>query len=115
MKGGLKWLERTFKAVMDVRGTMTTIFNVERDISQRILAARDGQESGRRLADIVNFLPDATFVIDKEGKVIAWNLSMEEMTDVRAEEWCGQGRPCLCGAPLRDEEAHAYRSGTPGG
>jgi len=25
------------------------------------------------MADIIDFLPDATLVIDRQGKVIAWN------------------------------------------
>ncbi len=31
----------------------------------------------RREADIINFLPDATFAIDTAGTVIAWNRAME--------------------------------------
>ena len=30
---------------------------------------------------LIDFLPDATLVIDREGKVIAWNRAMEEMTE----------------------------------
>jgi len=44
------------------------------------------QESQRRLTDIINFLPDATLVIDGAGRVIAWNRAIEEMTGVPAEE-----------------------------
>jgi len=47
--------------------------------------------SERRLNDIINFLPDATFVIDRRGKVIAWNLAMEEMTGVSAVQMLGKG------------------------
>ena len=32
------------------------------------------------VADILNFLPDATLVIDCLGRVIAWNKAAEEMT-----------------------------------
>ncbi|MBP1742329.1 MAG: domain S-box, partial [Deltaproteobacteria bacterium] len=49
------------------------------------------QESQRRLTDIINFLPDATLVIDVEGHVIAWNRAMEEMTGITAEEMLGRG------------------------
>jgi PAS domain S-box-containing protein len=49
------------------------------------------QESQRRMADIINFLPDPTFVIDREGKVIAWNYAIEEMTGVKATEIIGKG------------------------
>jgi PAS domain S-box-containing protein len=48
-------------------------------------------ESERRLADIINFLPDATLVIDGEDRVIAWNRAIEEMTGVKASEMLGQG------------------------
>ena len=49
------------------------------------------RESEHRLNDIINFLPDATFVIDLEGRVIAWNKAIEEMTGIRAGEMLGKG------------------------
>jgi two-component system sensor histidine kinase/response regulator len=49
------------------------------------------QESQRRLTDIINFLPDATLVIDVKGQVIAWNQAIEEMTGIAAEEMLGKG------------------------
>jgi PAS domain S-box-containing protein len=48
-------------------------------------------ESEKRLADIINFLPDATFAIDRAGKVIAWNRAIEEMTGVAAADILGKG------------------------
>ncbi|GAA5261532.1 hypothetical protein KTGMC3_P0234 [Methanocalculus sp. MC3] len=48
-------------------------------------------ESEHRLSDIINFLPDATFAIDENGVVIAWNHAIEEMTGVPAEEMIGKG------------------------
>ena len=41
------------------------------------------------MSDIVNFLPDATFAIDCQGKVIIWNRSMEEMTGIKREDILG--------------------------
>ena len=49
------------------------------------------RQSEHRLNDIINFLPDATFVIDIEGRVITWNKAMEEMTGVKAENMLGKG------------------------
>ncbi len=43
------------------------------------------------LTSIIDFLPDATFVIDNEKKVIAWNRAMEEMTGVKREDILGKG------------------------
>jgi PAS domain S-box-containing protein len=47
--------------------------------------------SEQRLNDIINFLPDATFAIDNDGKVIAWNRAIEEMTGVAAGDMLGRG------------------------
>jgi hypothetical protein len=43
------------------------------------------------VADILNFLPDATLVIDCQGRVIAWNKAAEEMTGIKSEEILGKG------------------------
>jgi PAS domain S-box-containing protein len=55
------------------------------------LSHRTLRESEHRLNDIINFLPDATFVIDREGRVITWNKAIEEMTGVRAADILGKG------------------------
>ena len=54
-------------------------------------AERDLHESEKRLTDIINFLPDATFAIDHEGTVIAWNRAIEELTGIPAAEMLGKG------------------------
>jgi PAS domain S-box-containing protein len=48
-------------------------------------------ESERRLADIIDFLPDATFAIDRSGQVIAWNHAIEEMTGILSSDMLGKG------------------------
>ncbi|MFA7304962.1 MAG: PAS domain S-box protein, partial [Methanoregula sp.] len=55
---------------------------------QAVAAQRDSE---RRLADIINFLPDATLAIDAHGIVIAWNCAMEQMTGVSAKDILGKG------------------------
>jgi PAS domain S-box-containing protein len=62
-----------------------------RDITERKQAEEELRESRQQLSDIIDFLPDATFVIDKEGKVIAWNRAIEEMTGIRAADMLGKG------------------------
>ncbi|MFA6383731.1 MAG: PAS domain S-box protein, partial [Candidatus Omnitrophota bacterium] len=47
-------------------------------------------ESRQRLEDIIDFLPDATFVIDKESKIIAWNKAMEVMSGRSAGDMTGK-------------------------
>ena len=43
----------------------------------------------QQLQDIIDFLPDGTFVIDNEGKIIAWNRAIEEITGVPKKEMIG--------------------------
>jgi PAS domain S-box-containing protein len=54
-------------------------------------AERLRTESEKRLLDIINFLPDATFAIDRSGTVIAWNRAMEAMTGLSSAEMLGKG------------------------
>lgn len=42
------------------------------------------------LQDIIEFLPDATLVINRDRKVIAWNKAIEKMTGVPKEEMLGK-------------------------
>ncbi len=62
-----------------------------RDITESKRAEEELRESQRRLADIIEFLPDATLAIDQEGKVIAWNRAIEAMTGVMKEDMLGKG------------------------
>ena len=62
-----------------------------RDITDRKSMEAALGESQRSLKEIIDFLPDATFVIDKDGKVTAWNRAIEDMTGVKAKDIIGKG------------------------
>lgn len=47
--------------------------------------------ANQKLMTIIDFLPDATFVIDRDKRVIAWNRALEKMTGVGKEEVIGKG------------------------
>ena len=51
----------------------------------------DLKKSRQQLTDIINFLPDATCVIDTAGRVISWNRAMEIMTGIPQSEMIGKG------------------------
>jgi PAS domain S-box-containing protein len=71
--------------------------------------------SEQQLHDIIEFLPDATFAIDREGRVIAWNRAIEEMTGRKKAEMLNRGnfeyslafyperRPMLAGLLISNE------------
>ncbi len=84
------WLSRS-SPIKNENEIVTGVVQVALNISDRKKAESALKESERLLAGIIDFLPDATLVIDKEGKVISWNQSMEKMTGVQAEQILGKG------------------------
>ena len=61
-----------------------------RDITERKDAETALQAAHGELQDIIEFLPDATLVIDRDKKVISWNRAMEEMTGVEKRNILGK-------------------------
>lgn len=45
----------------------------------------------QQLRDVIDFLPDATFVIDNDKKVVIWNRAIEKMSGVAKEDMIGKG------------------------
>ena len=91
-KGGVE-MDCIFDVVCrrDDDGSILVYQGIIRDISKTKRAQEALKASRQRLSQIINFLPDATMVIDLEGKVIAWNQAMEQMTGVIARDILGKG------------------------
>ena len=64
---------------------------IVRDITERKRAEEALRKSEKRLAEIIDFLPDATFVVDSRNRIIAWNRAIEEMTGYPSEMMFGKG------------------------
>jgi PAS domain S-box-containing protein len=79
------------KTYRDDEGRPARMIGVSLDVTELKQTEEALRESQQQLADIINFLPDATFVIDREGKVISWNRAIERMTGVKAEDMLGKG------------------------
>ena len=59
---------------------------------EEIMAQRDAiEETQKRLATILELLPDAIFIVDANGIVTHWNKAMEELTGIPAEKMIGKG------------------------
>lgn len=113
----------------DPQGNVIGAIESVRDITDRKRAEQEIVQSHRELADIIDFLPDATFVIDREGVVITWNKAMEELTGISAVYMVGKGnyeyalpfynerRPLLANlilmpeADVKSRYAHMQREG----
>ncbi|NMB79806.1 MAG: PAS domain S-box protein, partial [Methanomicrobiales archaeon] len=76
-----------YDSARNISGAIETI----RDITDRKRAEQELVRTLQEMAEIIDFLPDAAFVINVEGTVIAWNRAMEVMTGVQAESIVGKG------------------------
>ena len=63
---------------------------LRREVKERRQAEDALEESKQQLTNIIDFLPDATFVINNEGEVIAWNKAIEKMTGIKASDMLGK-------------------------
>lgn len=75
----------------DPKSQFTELVHMIQQAVQRRSVEASLQTSEKLMTDIINFLPDATFAVDKTGKVISWNHAMEEMTGVKATQVIGKG------------------------
>lgn len=92
-----------------------------RFITERRKAEEALINSERKLAEIINLLPDPTYVIDNTGIVIAWNNAIEEITGISSSEMIGKGnnehalpfygirRPLLADLVLSPDEGDEQR------
>jgi len=103
---GLRTLD-VVKWVAIVAGILCIfIFQLRRMVRQRTAELQESlrqlEDTHRKLADIIEFLPDATFVLDREGRVLAWNRAIEEMTGIPKQEMIGKGGQA-CSIPFFGE------------
>ena len=78
---------------------MTAAFE-EAKAGQETLEAqcREMEDYQANLRGIIDFLPDPTFVLDREGKIIIWNQAIEEMTGLMKSRIVGAGLETVCKA-----------------
>ncbi len=114
--GEKKYILVHYAPVRDQDGRVVKTRGANQDITDRKRAEIALRESNQRLAQILDFLPDPTFAIDLEGKVIAWNKAFESLSGRKAEDILGKGdyeyalpfygyrRPVLIDAALRQDD-----------
>lgn len=71
----------------DFNGVLTTFI----DITERKQAFSKLLSLNQRLNDIIDLIPDPTFVIDQNKYVLYWNRAMEELTGVKKKDVIGKG------------------------
>lgn len=86
-----EWIDTTLVPLKDAAGHINAVLGVARDITERKRMEDALRESRQLFSDIISFLPDPTLVIDREGKVLAWNRALEQLSGIPAEDMLGKG------------------------
>ncbi len=60
------------------------------DINERKQAEQAEKDVRRQMEQIIEHLPDATFVINERGEVVFWNKAIEEITGILKEQMIGR-------------------------
>ena len=89
--GRVRYIKANALVIRDADNTPLRMIGTNYDVTEREETERELRDSRQRLSQIIDFLPDATLVVDREGIVIAWNRAMEIMTGIRQEEMVGKG------------------------
>ncbi len=89
--GELAWVAWTNRAIYDDKNRLSEILCIGIDRTEQKRAEEIVKNSEQRLGQIIDFLPDPTWVIDSEGKVVTWNQAMENLTGIAAADMVGKG------------------------
>ncbi|HEX2866239.1 MAG TPA: PAS domain S-box protein [Ignavibacteriales bacterium] len=84
--GRLIYMSFSASPYMNGHGEFAGYIVMGRDVTEKIKTRDALKASERFLSDIINSLPEPTFVINKDHHVIIWNKAMESFTGVNAEE-----------------------------
>jgi len=87
--GNVLFVSVTALAKFDPSGHIEVINGIVEDITDQKQISSQLQVIQHELIDIIDFLPDPTFITDKEHRVIAWNTAIEQMTGVTKSEILG--------------------------
>ena len=75
--------------VLDGSGGFLCVLLSVVDVTERRQTEEALKRSHEKLQETIEFMPDATFIVNRERHVIAWNRSMEKMTGINREEVMG--------------------------
>ncbi len=89
--GQPRYMEVATFPILDGNGEFSQVVHVARDITERKLAEEVIRNSEQQMAQIIDFLPDPTWVIDNDGKVVKWNRAIEELLGIKASDIVGKG------------------------
>ena len=88
--GSWKWILSLGQVIeRDELFRPTRLLGVHLDITERKQNEQRLSASQKRLGQIIDFLPDPTWVIDEKGQVVSWNRAVADLTGIKKDEILG--------------------------
>ncbi len=89
--GSVLWTRNTMRLAPHPAGQGLCLEGIIQDVTEAREARMQVEEAHLLTQNILESLPDATFVVDAEKRVLAWNRAIEEMSGVPKEQMLGKG------------------------
>jgi PAS domain S-box-containing protein len=88
--GSMQYMEASFRTTLNGAGELLYMLSSFVDITDHKEAETALRSSLQKLEETIEFMPDPTFIIDRNHRVIAWNRAIEALTGVKREEVLGK-------------------------
>jgi len=89
-QGDKRWITNKIRVYRDKEGHTLYYEGFVQDITERKMIMEELSIANQYLRDVIDFLPDPTFVVNPEGEVVFWNRCMEQMTGISKEKVLGR-------------------------
>ncbi len=85
------WIVLSAFPILDSHGKTIGVVEHVRNITEQKAMEVALLQSERKMQAIIEFLPDPTWVIDRQGVVIQWNQAIEQLTGIQSQDIVGKG------------------------
>ncbi len=86
----MHYMEASFRTTLNGAGELLYMLSSFVDVTDHREAETALRSSLQKLEETIEFMPDPTFIIDRNHRVIAWNRAIETLTGVKREEVLGK-------------------------
>jgi PAS domain S-box-containing protein len=97
--------EVSFSPIRDHAGRVVSLLGVSRDISRRVRARRELDDSRRRFRQLTQHMQDAFVAVDAMGNIAEWNHAFAELVGYADQEIAGLCMDDITPEPWREKES----------
>ena len=87
--GSSRFFQLSATKVRDNRGKILCGLGIFMDITDQKVVEKALKTTYEKLQDAIEFMPDPTFIINRDRKVIAWNRALETLSGVKSADVLG--------------------------